>query len=248
VSSAASERRGLVPDAGRRRADDGHASAIHEMFDRIAPTYDRLNHLLSGGLDILWRRRAVDRLAHVGPGAVLDLCAGTMDLSVLVDRARPSERLIAADFCREMLERGRAKVPRAEVVVADALRLPFEDAAMVAVVCGFGVRNVVDPLRAIREVRRVLAPGGSFVTLEFFRPERRVAKGLHRAYASLVLPKVGGAISGDAGAYDYLAKSMRGFLSRAEYEAALAGAGFTRVRSEDLTFGVVSIVTAEVPS
>jgi ubiquinone/menaquinone biosynthesis methyltransferase len=239
----------LLPDVQDRQADGGgHASAVRTMFGRIAPTYDLLNHVLSGGLDILWRRRAVRLLSKAKPGPVLDLCAGTMDLAVLLDRARPHDRLIAADFSREMLERGKLKVPRAEVVVADAQRLPFEDGEMTAVVCGFGVRNVADPLRAIREVRRVLAPGGAFVTLEFFRPETATARSLHRAYASLVLPWVGGVLSGDRRAYDYLARSMKGFLSRGEYEAALKGAGFTRVRGEDLSLGVASLVYAEVPS
>ena len=249
MSSVTSDARdgGLVPDVNKRSAGSGHASAVRGMFGRIAPTYDLLNHALSGGLDIVWRRRAVSLLSRAKPGPMLDLCAGTLDLSVLLDRARPHDRLIAADFSKEMLERGRRKVPRAEVVLADAQCLPFEDGEMAAVVCGFGVRNVADPLRAVREVRRVLAPGGAFVTLEFFRPETAIARTLHGGYASLVLPWVGGLLSGDRGAYDYLARSMKGFLSRREYEAALAGAGFARVQAEDLSFGVASLVYAEVP-
>jgi ubiquinone/menaquinone biosynthesis methyltransferase len=240
--------RGLVPDVKGRDDNGGHASAVRAMFGRIAPTYDLLNHVLSGGLDIVWRKRAVSLLSGAKPGPTLDLCAGTMDLSVLLDKTRPHDRLIAADFSREMLEKGKHKVPRAEVLVADAQSLPFEDGEMAAVVCGFGVRNVADPLRALREVRRVLAPGGVFVTLEFFRPESAAARSLHGAYASLVLPWVGGVLSGERGAYDYLARSMKGFFSRPEYEAALAGAGFLGVRGEDLTFGVASLVYAEVPS
>jgi ubiquinone/menaquinone biosynthesis C-methylase UbiE len=138
-------------------------------------------------------------------------------------------------------------VPRAEVVVADAHALPFAAGEMAAVVCGFGVRNLRDPLCAIREVFRVLGPGGVFVTLEFFRPETRGAKALHGAYAKVVLPMLGGAISGDRAAYAYLAESMAGFFSRPEYERALAGAGFTKVLGEDLLPKVASIVVAEVP-
>jgi ubiquinone/menaquinone biosynthesis methyltransferase len=239
----------LVPDvAARSSGAAGHAAAVRAMFGRIAPTYDLLNHVLSGGLDIAWRKRAVRALAGAKDGPTLDLCAGTMDLTAMLDRARPSSRLIAADFSEAMLERGRAKAPRAEVVVADAHDLPFGDAEMAAVVCGFGVRNLADPRRAVREVRRVLVPGGTFVTLEFFRPESAHTRALHRAYASVLLPLVGGVLSGDRGAYAYLAESMAGFLTRSEYERVLLDAGFERPSGEDLTLGVASIVISRVPS
>jgi ubiquinone/menaquinone biosynthesis methyltransferase len=247
MSSAAQDAK-LVPDVRRRQGGDGHASAVRAMFGRIAPNYDRVNHALSGGLDILWRRSAVAALSGAPRGPTLDLCAGTLDLTLLLSRARPGERLVALDFSQPMLEAGRHKVPRAELLVADAESLPLPSASFAAVCCGFGVRNVNDPLRALREVRRVLREGGVFVTLEFFRPETAVGKALHTTYASRLLPFVGGALSKDRGAYEYLAKSMQGFLSRTEYEQALLGAGFARVRSKSLTLGLASIVRAEVPS
>jgi ubiquinone/menaquinone biosynthesis methyltransferase len=232
------------------RPDDeaAHANAVRAMFGRIAPTYDLLNRVLSVGLDAAWRKRAVAALSGAPDGATLDLCAGTLDLTALVDRARPSGRLVAADFSEEMLARGTKKAPRAEIVVADVHRLPFKDGEMAAVICGFGIRNLADPARAVREVKRVLRPGGVFVTLEFFRPDKGATRAFHRAYASVLLPLVGGVLSGDRGAYAYLASSIQGFWSRAEYEAELALSGFTRVSSEDLTLGVASIVHAEVPS
>ncbi len=225
-----------------------HADSVRAMFGRIAPTYDLLNRVLSGGLDVSWRHRAVAALRGAPRGPSLDLCAGTLDLTVLLDRARPHQRLIAADFSEPMLLRGRAKAPRAEIVVADAQALPFEDASMAVVVCGFGMRNVADPEKALREVRRVMRPGGVFVTLEFFRATRAPTRLFHHTFASFVLPTVGGLLSGDRGAYDYLARSMDGFVARAEYERALARAGFVNATAEDLTLGIASIVRAEVPA
>jgi ubiquinone/menaquinone biosynthesis methyltransferase len=235
-----------IADVTARPSDaSGHAHAVRAMFDRIAPTYDLLNRVLSGGLDASWRRRAVDALRQAPRGASLDLCAGTLDLTLLLARARPEGRLVACDFSQAMLERGRTKVPRAELVIADAQALPFEDAAFAATICGFGMRNVADLPGALREVRRVTAPGGVFVTLEFFRPSRLPTRLFHLTYARAVLPTLGGLVSGDRSAYAYLARSMRGFLSRAQYEHAVTEAGFVRVSGEDLTLGAASIVRAE---
>jgi ubiquinone/menaquinone biosynthesis methyltransferase len=216
------------------------------MFERIAPTYDVLNRVLSAGNDRRWRARAVRELGTAPPGPVLDVCAGTMDLAALIDRARPLDRIVAADFSRAMLERGRRKAPRAEIVVADASELPFEDATFAAVICGFGMRNLADLSRGASEIRRVLRPGGVFVTLELFRPERLATRAFHTAYARLVLPAVGGLVSGDRGAYRYLVRSMEGFVSRREYEGTLRTAGFARVRGFDLTLGMAAIVVAEL--
>jgi ubiquinone/menaquinone biosynthesis methyltransferase len=232
-----------IPDLHARRGEEGlHANAARGMFDRIAPTYDLLNHVMSAGIDRRWRDRAVEEVHKAPAGPVLDLCAGTMDLAGRVSRLRPDERVVAVDFSSAMLEEGRRKAPRVEVVVADAGALPFDDGAFAAVVCGFGMRNLAEPARGAREVLRVLRPGGVFVTLELFRPTRLATQAFHAAYARLVLPAVGGLISGDRGAYRYLARSMAGFLSRDEYERMLRDRGFSHVRGVDLSLGIASIV------
>jgi ubiquinone/menaquinone biosynthesis methyltransferase len=230
----------------RTGAEASHGEAARGMFDRIAPTYDALNRLMSGGLDRRWRARAIAQLDSAPPGPVLDLCAGTMDLTALLGQARPGERLVAADFSPRMLEAGRAKAPGAETVVADATQLPFGDREFAAVVCGFGMRNLADTAAGAREVRRVLRPGGVFVTLELFRPATMTTRAFHRAYARIVLPALGGLVSGDRGAYRYLAQSMAGFLTREEYQSLLSRVGFASVAGHDLTLGVASIVRAEV--
>jgi ubiquinone/menaquinone biosynthesis methyltransferase len=229
----------------RRGLEAGHESAARGMFERIAPTYDVLNRVMSWGVDRRWRVRALAELAGAPDGPIVDLCAGTMDFSAMIARAYPRADVIAVDFSPAMLDAGRFKAPRAEVVVADAAALPFADGTIAAVVCGFGMRNLADPMAGACEVRRVLRPGGVFVTLELFRPTRLATRAFHKAYARLVLPAIGGWLSGDRAAYSYLARSMAGFLTRAEYERGLAASGFAPVRARDLTLGVASIVRAE---
>jgi len=235
-----------IPEVDRRKGSESeHASEVRSMFDRIAPTYDTLNGVMSLGIDRRWRRRAVRELRGAAPGAVLDVCAGTMDFVPLLARAFPGERVVASDFSPEMLERGKGKAARAERVVADAMHLPFADGEFAKVTCGFGVRNLSDPRAGAREAYRVLGPGGRFVVLEFFQPERLVTRAFHKVYGDVVLPTVGGLVSGDRAAYAYLSKSMKAFLTRSAYEDVLREAGFARVRSFDLFMGIASIVVGD---
>lgn len=243
----------LTPDVHARlgaHADD-HARAVRSMFDRISPRYDLLNRLLSLGIDRSWREEAIRQLLDRLPrGPVGDLCAGTLDLSRSLERAlAPDTRpLLSLDFSAEMLIRGQAKVStRTRLVVGDSMALPLASGSMAGLVCGFGFRNLADPVQGLREAFRCLKPGGSLVVLEFFRPARLDTKLFHRIYASVVLPTVGSVVSGDQRAYKYLAASMEGFLSQAEFAKAMTDVGFRSVRAVDLTLGVASILRGNKP-
>lgn len=213
------------------------------MFDRISPTYDLLNRLMSFGIDKRWRERSLDELARGLPeGPLLDLCAGTLDLSLAMRTRWPGRGLVSIDFSRDMLLAGGGKVPSALRVVGDATRLPLRDCCMAGVVCGFGMRNLSDPSAGLREAARVLKPRGVCVVLDLFRPGNAITRLFHVLYARYMLPLVGRVVSGDGEAYDYLPRSMQGFMSRFEFEAAMREAGFEHVEGFDLTSGIASLV------
>lgn len=229
----------------RRDAPRAHAAGVRAMFDRIAPRYDLLNRLLSGGLNQRWRKRAVRELDRAPRGPRLDLCAGTLDFAAMLADAFPSERVVAVDLAEEMMRAGRAKAPRVETVVADATALPFEDGAFAAATCGFGARNVASLEAFAREAARVLAPGGVLVVLEAFRPERPLPAFLHRAYVGRVFPALGAVLSRDREAYEYFVASVGAFVTRRAFEQLLKNAGFRAVRGWDVTLGMAGIVSAE---
>ena len=227
----------------RAEGQAGHAVAVRAMFDRISPTYDLLNRLLSAGIDRRWRERALLALAQDLPdGPILDVCAGTLDLAQAIERKFAGRRLLASDFAREMLLRGRDKVSATALSVGDAMRLPVRDGCLAGMTCGFGVRNLAEPEVGLREAYRVLKPRGRFVVLEFYRPSTWAMRLFHGAYARFVLPAVGYLVSRDREAYGYLSRSMRGFYSRSEYEELARSVGFSEVRGWDLSFGIASLV------
>lgn len=231
---------------------DRKAARIREMFGRVAPRYDLLNHLLSASLDRLWRRRLA-RSLELEPGSrVLDLCAGTGDQAVALRRQR--YRVAAADFCLPMLalsqpkfgvapERGPAPSP----VQADALLLPFADASFDGATVSFGLRNVADLDRALTEIARVLRPGGRIGVLEFTVPSRWPLRGPYLFYFSRLLPALGRWISGDASAYAYLPESVLGFPQGAAFARRLAERGFTETRWQSLTGGILALYLARRP-
>ncbi len=223
--------------------ESNRGGAVRAMFDRIAPSYDLLNRVMTLSVDVRWRRRLV-RALDLRPGeALLDVCAGTMDVAAEARRRVPAARVTAVDFSLEMLTRGAAKtgLPAAQ---ADALALPFPGARFDAASVAFGVRNLESLEGGLSELARVLRPGGRLGVLEFFRPESSGSRFVHGAYNRLALPVLGRALSPDPEAYQYLVASMERFVSRPEFEVACSRAGFQEVRGEALFPGVCGLVTA----
>jgi ubiquinone/menaquinone biosynthesis methyltransferase len=246
----------LASQALRRLVNDCMSIAVRDLFTHISPTYDRLNHLLSFNIDRRWRKKAIARLHQSADQVtdILDVCAGTYDLSILAAQKFPKAKIQALDFSQGMLDAGRPKLERAGLaerihpVCADALHLPFADASFDVVMCAYGLRNLDDKRAGTREMKRVLRPGGELLILEFFRPKSFVAKVFNKTYAETILPCVGGWVSGDKKAYAYLRDSIRGFLSVDEYMALLAEENFAAVRSHDFIFSISSAVLAGNPS
>ncbi len=220
------------------------------MFDAIAGRYDALNHLLSGGLDRGWRRRAIRSLDLTGRERVLDLCTGTADLAIAARTARPAASLVVGvDFAGNMLHVGRRKLARTgerriALIRGDATRIPVPDGAVDAVTVAFGIRNVEHIEAACAEVHRVLAPGGRLAVLEFAIPATPVVRRVYLWYFRHVLPRIGRAVSGHGSAYTYLPASVSAFATPDEFAAMLRAAGFLQVAVHPLTFGAVSLFTA----
>lgn len=232
---------------------DDHGAQVQRMFGRIAHGYDRANRVMSLGIDVRWRRRAVaDLLAHVPAdrtAKALDLCAGTLDSTLAIHDRFPTATLVAGDFVASMLAQGETKLvgnakEHITTQVMDAHVLPLPDAEQDAIFCAFGIRNLSDLARATAEQARVLRPGGRLVVLDFFRPQRWTTKLVHAVYNKGVLPWVGWAVTGDREAYRYLPRSIGRFDSTDEYATRLRDAGFVDVTAESLTLGIASIVRA----
>lgn len=229
-----------LPDAA------AHTAAIRRMFAAIAPRYDFLNRLLSFRRDVAWRRAAAAEVALSSRATVLDLCTGTADLALEVASRHPVARtIVGVDLCEPMLRLGQQKAtgrePRVRLAAAAAEALPFRAATFDAVLVAFGIRNVTDRATALREMRRVLRPGGRAVILEFFRPHGTLFATLYRFYSQALLPRIGGWISGNPEAYAYLPASVDAFPEPAAFAEAMRAAGFGGVRWRALTGGIVCI-------
>jgi len=226
---------------------DGQGAAIEHMFSAIAPRYDLLNRLLSGGRDRGWRREAIRATALPAEGQLLDVCTGTADMVIEAARRFPTARIVGVDFSRPMIGLGRTKVARAGVTnrvslqVAPAEALPFPDQSFNAVTVAFGLRNIPDRLRGLREMHRVLMVGGRAVILEFTTPPGCVFRRLYLWYSHRILPRIGRWISGHRSAYDYLPASVAGFPAPEGVAAWLREVGFREVSYRLLTCGIVAI-------
>ncbi len=248
--------KGTRPEGAISEADA--SKKVREMFTQIAPRYDLLNHLLSLQLDRLWRARTARLLHSVldRPDALgLDLCCGTGDLAFALARAGKA-RVIGADFAHTMLVRAREKsvsvisplnqgaAPPMPFFEADALRLPFADATFDLVTSAFGFRNLANYEAGLREIQRVLKPGGTIAILEFTEPPDGLLGDFYRWYFCKVLPRIGGLISGDRSAYTYLPNSVARFFRPPELAALMCALGYKSVDFRAWTLGTVALHTA----
>jgi len=255
MPEVASPAKGTRPEGAVTEAD---ASAkVREMFTRIAPRYDLLNHLLSLQLDRFWRMRAAKRLRPIlsRPDAlVLDLCCGTGDLAFSLARSGKA-RIVGADFAHTMLVRAKEKsaalvaggsgnsTMALRLFEADAMRLPFREASFDVVATAFGFRNLSNYEAGLREIQRVLKPGGTVAILEFTEPPNGLLGDLYRWYFCKVLPKIGGLISGESAAYSYLPKSVARFFRPPELASLMAAVGYRSVDYRVWSLGTVALHT-----
>jgi demethylmenaquinone methyltransferase / 2-methoxy-6-polyprenyl-1,4-benzoquinol methylase len=213
------------------------------MFGRIAQRYDLANHLLSGGADFLWRRRAARTVDGWRPKHVLDLATGSGDLALALQRRLPEATIVAADFSPEMLSVAQRKGVR-ETVLADALHLPFPNESFDCVTVAFGLRNMTDWNLALREMARVLRSGGHLLVLDFSMPVGTL-RPAYRFYLHRCLPLLASIVTGQKEAYDYLGGSIEKFPSGAGMIQLIAENGFALASAHPLTGGIATIYTAE---
>ncbi len=212
------------------------------MFERVAHRYDLANHLLSGGADFLWRKRAADLVANWQPGRVLDLACGSGDLALALQARLPDESIVAADFSAGMLALARRKGVR-ETVLADALSLPFADQSFDCVTVAFGLRNMRDWGAALREMARVLGPAGHLLVLDFSLPQSAL-RVPYRFYLHHVLPRLAAVLTGQGDAYEYLGASIEKFPNGEEMIRLMQGNGFASATAKPMSGGIVTLYAA----
>jgi demethylmenaquinone methyltransferase/2-methoxy-6-polyprenyl-1,4-benzoquinol methylase len=236
---------------------DKSEQRVREMFRQVAPRYDLMNHLLSMNIDRYWRWRAVRAMRLIDDSPILDVCTGTGDLALAIAaRVGPKIRVVGSDFCSAMLRIGQRKRStgednlrgRVDFLEADSQQLPFPDDRFQAVTVAFGLRNVSDTDRGLREMTRVCKPGGQVMVLEFSNPSLPGFRQVYQWYFENVLPKIGQALAkNDKDAYRYLQKSVGQFPDGPRLVARMVGAGLVGVSYRTLTGGVASIYTGFKP-
>jgi demethylmenaquinone methyltransferase / 2-methoxy-6-polyprenyl-1,4-benzoquinol methylase len=217
---------------------------VRQMFGSIAPRYDLANHMLSCGADFYWRNRAAQIVADWKAKQIVDLAAGTGDLSLAIQTKLPDAEITAVDFLPQMLELAKSKGVR-QTVLADALRLPFAGFCFDCVTVAFGLRNMEDWGGALCEMRRVLRTNGHLLVLEFSLPRLSILRALYRFYLHWCLPVLGSFLTRQKNAYDYLGRSIEEFPSGPTMLQLIEASGFSNANAEQLSGGIVTIYTAE---
>ena len=222
--------------------------SIRRLFNSVAPSYDFLNHLLSLWRDVYWRREAIRELDGFR-GFLLDVATGTADLAIeALSQEGASRSVVGLDFSEAMLRRAQKKLQKkhraSQVLLSlgDAVSLPFRDGFFKASMIAFGLRNIPEKERALREMVRVTQEGGRIIILEFTLPRKGIMKILYPIYFMKILPWVGGRVSGDKGAYAYLPESVFRFRYSEDYEDLMRRSGLDQVHSRPLTFGITSLM------
>lgn len=216
---------------------------MQRTFSAIAGRYDLANHLLSGGMDFLWRARAARLIASRSPRRILDLATGSGDLLQSLRQACPEAQVVGADFCLPMLEVAhQKKLP--SLVQADGLCLPFRDGTFDALTVAFGLRNMASWEKALREMARILQPGGQLLVMDFSMPSWTPFRGIYRLYLHHVLPRLAAAITGNKEAYEYLGASIESFPRDQAMLTLIESCGWEKARCQPLCFGIAAIYTA----
>ncbi|MFT2011146.1 bifunctional demethylmenaquinone methyltransferase/2-methoxy-6-polyprenyl-1,4-benzoquinol methylase UbiE [Pontibacter sp. 13R65] len=230
--------------------NENKKSQVAQMFNNIAGKYDFLNHFLSAGIDIIWRKKAVKLLAPSKPKLILDIATGTGDFALEALSLQP-DNIIGVDISEGMMAVGREKIKRKglqhkiELLYGDSEALPFEDNTFDAITVAFGVRNFENLAKGLSEMHRVLKPGGTAVVLEFSKPKAFPMKQLYQFYFKNILPVVGKFVSKDRAAYTYLPESVQAFPDGQEFISIYQQVGFKSTQWHSLTFGISSIYTGK---
>jgi len=231
--------------------DEDRAPKVREMFSRLARRYDLVNDVMSFGMHRIWKRQTVGLALAGAPrnARVLDLCCGSGDLCFLAEE-QGAEAVFGADFTLPMLavakRRRQEGGRRSRFIQADALRLPFRDGSFDVLTIGYGLRNVADIPAALSEMRRVLAPGGRAVVLDFGKPDRVLPAALYRAYLATVMPAVGWIFHRDPQTYAYIPASLERYPAQRGVESLMRSAGFGEVRYEERLLGTMGINIGQV--
>ena len=225
---------------------------VREMFDHIAPSYDRLNHILSLNVDKLWRRHALKEIVDGTAQRILDVACGTGDSTISIAKAvAEGSSVIGADISEGMMALVKGKAEKAGVgdritlQVADGEDLPYGEGSFDRVACAFGIRNFEHKDKGLEEFRRVLKPGGKAVVLELSVPQNRLVRWAYDLYFTRLLPRIGGAVSGDKAAYKYLPASVHNFPSPNDFCRMMAEAGFRNVRCRTFSLGLCRMFVGE---